>query len=204
MLVRPQHEYASEVWNPYTMKCILKIEQIQRNSCRFIFHDYRRDSDTSFLINRLNLDSLYIRRLIQQATMFYNILCNLVDICHTSYAQHADHISSRTDHPVKYCTRNPSHINAYKYSILPCSINIWNHLPCSSVFLVTTFVDNFHKSAMPAITVMQPLYGAALILISYEGHVFLPIVNNSVLFKSYSCNFLIVVVFVFLHSSISV
>ena len=29
MLVRPQHEYTSEVWNPYAMKCIKKIEQIQ-------------------------------------------------------------------------------------------------------------------------------------------------------------------------------
>ena len=28
MLVRPQLEYASEVWNPHTMKCIKKIEQI--------------------------------------------------------------------------------------------------------------------------------------------------------------------------------
>ena len=28
MLVRPQLEYASEVWNPYTMKCTKKIEQI--------------------------------------------------------------------------------------------------------------------------------------------------------------------------------
>ena len=32
MLVRPQLKYASEVWSPYTMKCIKKIEQIQRNS----------------------------------------------------------------------------------------------------------------------------------------------------------------------------
>ena len=32
MLVRPQLEYASEVWSPYTMKCIQKTEQIQRNS----------------------------------------------------------------------------------------------------------------------------------------------------------------------------
>ena len=31
MLVRPQFEYANEVWNPYTMKCIQKIEQIQGN-----------------------------------------------------------------------------------------------------------------------------------------------------------------------------
>ena len=32
MLVRPQLEYASEVWNPYTMKCIQKIEQIHADS----------------------------------------------------------------------------------------------------------------------------------------------------------------------------
>ena len=31
MLVRPQLEYANEVWNPYTMKCIKKSEQIHRN-----------------------------------------------------------------------------------------------------------------------------------------------------------------------------
>ena len=64
LLVCPQLEYSSEVWNPYTMKCIQKIEQIPRNSCRFIFHEYSRDTDTSLLINRLNLDSLYARRLI--------------------------------------------------------------------------------------------------------------------------------------------
>ena len=40
VLVRPQLEYVCEVWNPYTMKCIKKIEQLQRNSCRFIFNKY--------------------------------------------------------------------------------------------------------------------------------------------------------------------
>ena len=78
MLVRPQLEYASDVWIPFAMKCIKKIEQIQRNSCRFIFHEYCINTDTSLLINRLNLDSIYARRLIQQATMFYKIHCNLV------------------------------------------------------------------------------------------------------------------------------
>ena len=77
MLVRPQLEYASEVWSPYTMKCIKKI---QRNSCRFIFHEYRRDTDTSLLINRFNLDSIYTCRLIQQATMFYKIHYNMQTI----------------------------------------------------------------------------------------------------------------------------
>ena len=115
MLVRSKLEYASEVWNKYTMKCTKKIEQIQINSCRFIFHEYSRDTYTSRLISRLNLDSLYTRRLIQQATMSYKIHYNLVDICPPSYIQHANHISSRTDHPLKYCDKNPLQINAYKF-----------------------------------------------------------------------------------------
>ena len=55
ILVRLQLEYASEVWNLYAMKCIKKTEQIQRNSCTFIIHEYRRDTDTSLFINRIIL-----------------------------------------------------------------------------------------------------------------------------------------------------
>ena len=88
---------------------------------------------------------------------------SLVDICPPSYIQHANHISSRTDHPLKYCNRNPLQINAYKYSFFPRSMNIWNRPPCSAVSHVIPSVDNFHKFAIPAIRDMQPLYGAALI-----------------------------------------
>ena len=133
MLARPQVEYASEVWNPHTMKCIKKIGQIQRNSSRFIFHEYRRDTDTSLLINRSNLDSLYTHRLIQQATMVNKIHYNLVDICPPSCKQPANHISSRTDHPLRYCNKKPLQINAYKYSFFSCSMNVWNRLPFSAV-----------------------------------------------------------------------
>ena len=92
LLFRPQLEYASEVWNPYTMKCIKKIEQIQRNLCRFIFHEYCRDTDTSLLINRLNLDSLYTCRLIQQSNMFYKIHYNLVDMSPILYTTCKPHL----------------------------------------------------------------------------------------------------------------
>ena len=138
------------------MKCIEKIEQIQRNSCRFIFHEYRRD--TSLLINRLNLDSLYACRLIQQATMFYKIHYSLVYICPPSYIQHANHISSRTDHPLKYCNKNPLQINVYKYSFSPPQYEYLESSPCSDVSHVIPSVDNFHKFAIPAIRDMQPLF----------------------------------------------
>ena len=50
-------------------------------------------------------------------------------------------------------------------------MNVWNRLPCSAVLHVTPSVDNFHNFAMPAIMVMQPLYGAGLISFSDEGDV---------------------------------
>ena len=134
MLVRPQLEYASKVCRPYTMKCVQKIEQTQINSSRFIFHEYHRDTDTSLLINRLSLDSLYTRRLMQQATMFYKIHYNLVNICPPSYIQHANHISSRTDHPLKYCNKNPLQINAYKYSFFPSQHEYLESSPLKSCF----------------------------------------------------------------------
>ena len=135
------------------MKCIKKIEQIQRNSSRLIFHEYRRDTNTSLFINWFNLDSIYTRKLIQQATMSYKILHNLADICSPSNIPHANHISSRTDHPLKHCNKNPlMPINIFP----PRSMNICNRLPSSTVFHVTPSVDNLHKFAMPTIRVMQP------------------------------------------------
>ena len=121
------------------------------------------DTDTSVLINWLNLDSLYTHRLIQQATMFHKIHYNHVDICPPSYIQHANNISSRADHHLKYCNKNPIQINAYKCSLFPPNMNIRNRIPCSAVSHAIPSVDNFHKFAIPAIRVMQPLYGAALI-----------------------------------------
>ena len=81
-------------------------------------------------------------------------------------------------------------------------MNILNRLPCSAVSHVIPSVDNFNKIAIPVIMVMQPLYGAVLIYILYE--IISPIVKFFVLFTSYCYIFLLVVVFVFSHSSILV
>ena len=144
------------------------------------------DTDTTPLINWLDLDSLYTRRLIQQAKVFYKVHCNLVDTCPPSYMQHANHISSRTDQTLKYCNTNLLQINAYKYCFSPRSMNIWNRLPCSAVSRVTPSVDNFHKFAMPA----NRSCSLSMMLLSFKCHMracfyFMPIVNNSVLFASY-------------------
>ena len=81
-LVRPQLEYASEIWNPNTTSEINRLEQVQRSSARFVFADYNKRNHVTPLIQELNWDSLHTRRLIQQATMLYRIQYALVNICH--------------------------------------------------------------------------------------------------------------------------
>ena len=151
MHVRTHIEYASEVWNSNAMKCIRKIEQILRNSCKFIFQDCRIDTGTALLINWLIFGFLHASKLIQRATMFCKILHHLVDICPPSYIQHANHVLSRTDQPLMHCSKNTSQINAYRYSFFLHSMNIWNRLSFSAVSHVTPSVDNLHKLDIPAI-----------------------------------------------------
>ena len=68
--------------------------------------------------------------------------------------QHANHISNRTHHPLKYCNKKPLQINANEYSFSHHSMNIWNHLPCLAVSHVLPSVDIFQQFAIPAITVL--------------------------------------------------
>ncbi len=57
-LVRPQLEYASTAWNPYTKRNINKIEMVQCRAARFVFNDYSRASHVSPMIDRLGWDNL--------------------------------------------------------------------------------------------------------------------------------------------------
>ena len=155
MLVRPQLEYASEVWSPYTMKCIKKIEQIQRNSCRFISHEYRRDTDTSLLINRLNLYSLYTRKLIQQATMSTKFITTLLTyVLHLIYNMQ-DISQAELITPWSIATWTPYRLMLINVRF---SLAVW-------IFGIASPAQLFH------IRIIQPLYRAALI--SNEGDVFL-------------------------------
>ena len=79
-LVRPQLEFASSAWNPYTKRNINKIEMVQHRAARFVLHDYSRLSHVTPMINQLRWDTLEQRRLLYQLTMFYKIQQGLMGI----------------------------------------------------------------------------------------------------------------------------
>ena len=155
-LVRPKLEYASQIWNPNTLKDIKRIEQVQRNAARFVFADYRKTTSVTPLINQLDWDTLHTRRLIHQATMFYRIHYGLVNISPPACFQRATHIF-RFDHPLKYVSTFRPVVNVYKFAFYPRVVQIWNRLPPSAVLHINPTTTAFQDYAIPAIRDMKPL-----------------------------------------------
>ena len=78
--VRPQVEYASSVWSPYTKKDIYKVEMVQRRATRWILSSYSPYQSVTELQQQLNLRSLEQRRVDAKVIMLYKIIHGLVAI----------------------------------------------------------------------------------------------------------------------------
>ena len=95
-LVRPQVEYASAVWSPYTKENINKIEKVQR-AARWISNDYPSYSSVTVMLSNLGLRSLENRRTDTRLSMFYKIVYGLVAIPEV-YTRHMHSLSYRQIH----------------------------------------------------------------------------------------------------------
>ena len=61
-LVRPQFEYAPDVWSPYTKENINKIEKVQRRAARWVTNDYSSYSSVMDMLSNLGWRPLENRR----------------------------------------------------------------------------------------------------------------------------------------------
>ena len=61
-LVRPQLEYASEIWSPYTQTQIGQVESVQRRAARWIKSDYGHTSSVTNMLKSLHSRRLDLRR----------------------------------------------------------------------------------------------------------------------------------------------
>ena len=52
-LVRPQIEYASTIWDPFTQENQNKIEMVQRRAVRFAYNNYRREVSVTTMLDEL-------------------------------------------------------------------------------------------------------------------------------------------------------
>ena len=79
-LVRPQLEYASTVWFPYTDQDINKLESVQRRTARWVTRDYRYTSSVSVMLRDLNWRTLDQRRIDSRLVLLYKVTYGLVTV----------------------------------------------------------------------------------------------------------------------------
>ena len=132
-LVRPQVEYASPVWSPYTKENINKIEKVQRRAARWVSNDYSSYSSVTDMLSNLGWRFLENRRTDTRLAMFYKIVYGLVAIPLPSFFEHPE-VYTRYMHALSYIQIHTS-VCYYKYSFFPISIVLWNKLPADLVLV---------------------------------------------------------------------
>ena len=126
-LVRPQLEYASQVWSPYTKEKIKVIERVQRRAPKFIL---KYDLTYPERLAKLDLLRLQFGREVLDLCFFFKCLnCKgHIDFDVLSYVSFKSY---------KYDMRNSEAILAkgrfrtdvFKFSFFNPIVNLWNGLP---------------------------------------------------------------------------
>ena len=124
MLIRPKLEYYSPKWNPHTFSQVKSLERVQHSAARFVKNDYRRNTNPADLITALGWPTLERRRIIKQATTFYKILNNIIEITPPPSPGLLTRSRTRGQYIAPKCR-----INAMVFSFYPRAIRIWNMIP---------------------------------------------------------------------------
>ena len=88
-IVRPQLEYASPVWGPYTESNIYKVEMVQRRAIRWTLNNFSPYDSLSKMQLRLGWRSLDQRRADARLCMLYKIIHGLVAVSLPPHFQQA-------------------------------------------------------------------------------------------------------------------
>ena len=80
VLVRPQLEYCSTVWCPFTDSNISKLEVVKRRAARWVKHDYGQTYSVTEMMQSLHWRRLDQRRIDNKLSRLYKITHNLIAI----------------------------------------------------------------------------------------------------------------------------
>ena len=143
--VRPITEYAASVWDPHTQRNIRKVEQVQRNSARFVTSTFDRRASVTDLMNRLKWQSLQNRRLQGRLAMLYKIRFGLVDV---PWNDHLTTLTTSTrGHGSRFFTPQCSS-QVCSSSFFPRTIKDWNALKIDPAAFPS--LDAFRAAAVRA------------------------------------------------------
>ena len=149
-LVRPKLEYSCAIWNPHTEELKNKLEKVQRTAARFVLNrPYHRGATESVseMLRELKWVPLERRRTAQALTFIYKMTNGLISIP-SSYHPTPLRTSTRNSNIKSYKLYQPR-VDAFKYSLLPRTIPIWNKLSNDAVQAST--LDTFKARVLTEI-----------------------------------------------------
>ena len=139
MMVKPQLEYTSDMWDHHYVGDIMELEKVQRRAVCWVLNDYDRFSSVSSMLNQLSWPVLQscckLFRLHTLHNIFYHPLFLSIPPYYLSEIW-----SIRQYHPLHYilpCSSMTAHQNSY----FPRTISDWNKLPTH--FMESTDSDTF-------------------------------------------------------------
>ena len=131
--VRPLLEYCTEIWSPYKVTEIDRIEKVQRYFTRRLFErcDVRYVMYTERL-RYLKLEPLELRRIVFDLKMLFKICHNIVDLVFDEFFKYASSIGVLRGHSYKlfkpFCR-----LDVRKYFFACRVVETWNELSQNTV-----------------------------------------------------------------------
>ena len=135
-LVRPHLEYCCTVWNPFTTKDIVRVENIQRRAARFVLNNYHKRDSVTTMIRHLEWSSLEQHRKRASLLMMYKIHHGFIAINPDNYLFAMPPSATHSYHPSKFQLIS-ARIQIYKNSFFPRTVTWWNSLPDNILTLPT-------------------------------------------------------------------
>ena len=126
--VRPQLEYACQVWDPYRVNTTKTLENVLRKVARWVINRSRQTSSVGDMLRQLNWKPQEERRKKIRLTTLHGYHHGEVAInsAHKPTFQ-IPKINTRSSHDHKYATKN-TYRDYRKYSFFPCTAPEFNKL----------------------------------------------------------------------------
>ena len=147
-LVRSTLEYAATIWDPYYVRDIDSLEQVQRRAARFTTGDYHTTSSVTAMLAELGWKRLEDRRKDLRLALLYKIVHGHVAVPVDALNLEPPDPRTRKKHKYTYKHLTP-HTDPYKHFFLCRTIPEWNSLPARAV--EATSVESFktHLAGRP-------------------------------------------------------
>ena len=124
--IRPLLEYNTHIWSPHLIRDINTVENVQRRFTKFL--PGMRNRPYTARLERLELESLEVRRIRYDLIFFYKMVNGVMDVDVSEFVSF--NTNNTRGHAFKVNSMF-SRLNCRKYFFVNRTINLWNSLPAN-------------------------------------------------------------------------